>query len=186
MYVFESNVFWSQDAGLVEDPTRFGVNPHDFMKELLEKCLNDDIIWDFKKSQGLTQIFQRYLDNKYKMYSPKVLANIKSCINYKSLCSNTYVGKFKHSTSITELHKKYGLFIIQLKEVETIYSYIWIPYTESMEGRDSYLSTDHDSVAWVNLLNECIAKLNKKKLIKHNEFYNILTKALEQMILKNI
>lgn len=180
------NTFWSQEAGLVQDPTLVGVNPNNFMEEILCHCLDEEILWNFRHVPKFLKKVQDYLDDKYKMFSPKVIGVLESCINYTSLCSNTYVGKFKHSADINVLCSKYGLFIIQLKEVEIIYDYVWIPYTQSIEGRGSYLSTYHDQIIWENLINECIAQLKGNKLIKYNDICRVLVKQLEQIILKNI
>ena len=171
--------FWSEDAGVAEDPTKDGINPELLMKEICSNCLTTNMMWSFRDAPLFKNNTQEYLNTHYSMYTPVVIGEILSSVNMTSFCSQTFVGKYRCNKGISrvkELSNKYGIFVIRLKEVNTIYNYIWIPFTMSLEGRGHFLSSNYDTKVWETFLNECISEL--KNSDKHVNYNNLLNKLV--------
>ena len=168
--------FWCEEAGLVEDPTRNGINPEMFMHELTDCCLTDAMMWDSRAAICFTKKICEHLKNEYYMYHPKVYGKFVSTINSSSFSSETFLGKFKTSKCDEDLHAlsdKYGFLIIQLKEVDTLYNYVWLPYTSSIDGRGTFLSTMHNK----GIVDKIFSDLEKNESI-FNKMLGILVKYI--------
>lgn len=182
------DAFWcSSDAGLVVDPTLEGVNPHDMMNDIMKECSTLEMTLNYVDARMFIPNVKTYLKKKYIMYSPFVFGYINASINITSLCKETYIGKYKNKldgAELTTLSKKLGLVIIQLKEVQTVYNYVWFPYTNSQEGyTPDFVSGEHDKKVLKSITDKFIPVIREKKVIPNYEnTRDFLTKEIRSYV----